>query len=134
MAEEITVIGVEQARADLQRWMKNLPGDIAREMATFASQLRTTLADRVPYVTGTLSGSAEIVPGEVDTIFGLMLGREVAYAGWIEFGGSRGRDLVPQGRYVYPVAHEGEPEFDRLVEGATQVSIDHYPWSTPPGT
>jgi hypothetical protein len=134
MAEQITVEGADQARADLLRWMKVLPADIASELAPFASQLRTTLAEAVPYITGTLSGSAEIVPGEVDAIFGLMLGREVVYAGWVEFGGSRGRDYVPLGRYVYPVAHEGEAEFDRRAEAATEQSIEHYPWSQPAGT
>ncbi len=32
------------------------------------------------------------------------MGAGVPYAGWIEYGGSRGRAYAAQGRYVYPTA------------------------------
>lgn len=39
----------------------------------------------------------------------------VPYAGWIEFGGSRGRPYVSRGRYLFPAAEaERGPIFNTL--------------------
>lgn len=128
MAEEVVLTGSAQAESDIAGWVSQLPDDIQKQVQTFGHTLVDILHGKQPYLTGTLAGSAELLPGEVDTFFGLSLGREVVYAGWIEFGGSRGREYVPEGRTVYPTAQEAEPQFDRLVEQATEVSINKYPW------
>lgn len=127
MAEIVEVIGAAQAEADIAKWASQLPAEVEQDISSFGHQLVGVLSSRQPYVSGTLAGSAELVPGEVDTFFGLALGREVVYAGWIEFGG-KGREYVPQGRTVYPTAVEAEGQFDRAVEQATTASIQKYPW------
>jgi hypothetical protein len=125
---EVEVTGAEQAGADIAQWASQLPADISDDLRGFGNELVSILSSKQPHISGTLAGSAELVPSEVDTFFGLALGREVVYAGWVEFGGARGRDYVPQGRTVYPTAIVAEGQYDRLVEKATQDSINRFPW------
>jgi hypothetical protein len=128
MADEVQVIGEAEATAAVAAWVDRLPADIEKSLSTFENQLRDRLSNAQPYISGTLAGSAEIEPPAVDALFGLVLGREVVYAGWVEFGGSRGRPYVAEGRTVYPTAQEGEQEFYAQVEKATGASIESYPW------
>jgi hypothetical protein len=130
MAEDIVaVVGVDQVTADIAKWVAQLPADIAHELsASFEHQLAEVLTSKQPVDTGTLAGSVELLPPAVDTFFGLALGREVVYAGWIEFGGTRGRPYVPEGRTVWPTVVDSEGQYNRLVEEATERSIDKYPW------
>jgi hypothetical protein len=128
MADELEVVGAEQAMADIAQGVVQLPADIGKDLTSFGNQLVQTLASEQPFLTGRLAGSAELLPPEQDTFFGIALGLGVEYAGWIEFGGTRGRDYVPLGRTVYPTALLVEGQFDRKVEEATQRSIDSFPW------
>jgi hypothetical protein len=136
MADEplITLMGAEEVTADIAKWMDRLPDDIRGELQSFAAQLAGILSGKQPVLTGALAGSVELLPPEVDSFFGLALGREIVYAGWIEFGGSRGRPYVPDGRTVWPTVLEAESQYDRLVEAATQHSIDKFPWHQEPGS
>lgn len=130
MPDTFRVIGADEAERDLNKWLAGLPKSVEKGLESFQQQLRGDLAGRVPFLTGTLSSSAAIKEGgeAPDTVFSLVLGEDVIYAGWIEFGGSRGRELVPQGRYVYPLALESEPHYQALAEKATTDAIETYPW------
>jgi hypothetical protein len=58
-------------------------------------------------------------------------GEGLVYAGWIEFGGSRGRPLVPEGRYL---VGPGEAAFDGYVRRLDQMLDDEvkgFPWPRP---
>lgn len=96
----------------LARIDRELPGigadtglDTARDVATRARQ-------NLPHRTGRLAGSVAVFP--------MSDGAEVRvgapYAGWIEYGGSRGRRFVPEGRYVGPAAEGAEHEWATRAE------------------
>ena len=136
MADQVQVIGAEQVAADTVAWQATVLPTVERASESLQASLQAQLAGAVPYLTGTLSSSASIShvsEGDPNFVFALQLGQDVPYARWIEFGGSRGRELVPEGRYVYPTAMSGEGRFDAIAEQATQQSIDQYHWSTPAG-
>lgn len=78
---------------ELPRAGKDALFDTARDVATVAR-------GNLPRRTGRLAGSVRVVP-ESD---GAVLTVEAVYAAWIEYGGSRGRRFVPEGRYVGPAA------------------------------
>jgi hypothetical protein len=59
------------------------------------------------------------------------LGDRVPYAGWIEFGGSRGRDFVPEGRYLWPTVLQQEDEFAAFAADVATDTARSYPWPTP---
>jgi len=109
-----------------------LAADIGRaadgQFARVASSVASTIAARVPRQSGRLAGSATAVPGSPAAVG---LGGGVPYAGWIEFGGTRGRPYVPDGRYVFPSAQDAEP---LLILAATAVANDQIKgmtWQTP---
>ena len=62
---------------------------------------------------------------------GFGLGEGVPYAGWIEFGGSRGRPFVAQGRYLYPLGMEAERQFAEVGDEAASTLVSRFPWSSP---
>jgi hypothetical protein len=130
MAEEV-VIDTSAAMTDLSTWIARLPDSITKELRPYAAQLQAILYSKQPFLTGRLAGSAEILPPTVDTFFSLSLGREVVYAGWIEFGGTRGREYVPDGRTLWPTIVETESQFEHYVERATNDSIVNFHWNEP---
>jgi len=56
------------------------------------------------------------------------------YAGWIEFGGTRGRDYVDEGRWLFPYADDATRDVVDAMEDATQREIDQTSWPTPTST
>lgn len=128
MADPVNVETEPSLGAEIERWMVALPRDLSQDAE--ASALVEAVRARVPVLTGTLAGSVtEVTDGEVQGGFGIGMGEDVIYAGWIEFGGSRGRDYVPQGRYVYPTLVQQESRAQSIFEQATAVSIERFGWA-----
>ena len=130
MGESVTVdvVGLPQAQADIDRWVKELPSDVSVDTRSFADSLRDQVSSEQPVLTGALAASAVIVPDPDG--FAIGLGEGLEYAGWIEFGGSRGRDLVPEGRTVYPTVYKRQGEYQNVLADAIQDSINRFHWST----
>ncbi len=52
----------------------------------------------------------------------------VPHAGWIEFGGTRGRPYAPIGRYLMPTALAAEPQAVAVASREAQKTIGGFPW------
>jgi phage gpG-like protein len=100
---------------------------VAKASGPFGDRMATTLAGKVPVLTGQLAGSASA--SSTDDGFELELGADVDHAGWIEFGGSRGRPYIAEGRYVYPTALEATDEFAELAAETATDSAARFSWS-----
>jgi hypothetical protein len=138
MAEDVEVLGIPQLQADLAKWVMSIPDAVDQRTNAIADAMVQQLAASVPYVEGTLAGSAQAIPASELSDpqgggFALALGQTDAqeYAGWIEFGGNRGRDLVPEGRYIYPTVVDYTSQFLAAVSEGVTDSINSYPWSQP---
>lgn len=85
---------------------------------------------RVPVDTGALRSSVATGKsgGHASGSAFLGMGEGLPYAGWIEYGGTRGRPYVEQGRYVYPAAQEVERVLGDAMGRATENEIRRYPW------
>ena len=130
MAAEVKFVGDEAAMADLRKWADQVAPAVAKASAPFAQRVAETAAGRVPHLTGQLASSIETT--EDETGVGIGYDGSVAYAGWIEFGGSHGRSYVPEGRYLYPTAQEAADEFATLAADAAADSASRFSWSTAP--
>lgn len=126
MAVEVSI--AHQATPDLLAWTASLDRDIPLLTRHVAESLRAQVAAAVPVLTGTLSRSATTTTE--DAGFGVGLGEDVPYAQWIEYGGSRGRDLIPEGRYLWPTMQAAESEITYTIEDALSTSIERFPWTT----
>jgi hypothetical protein len=128
----VELVGGAAAMADLRRWADQVAPAVARAAGPFAERVADTVRSRVPHLTGQLAGSVEAGdddeggPGSI-----VALGGGVPYAGWIEFGGSRGRPYVPEGRYLYPTALEARDEYATLAADTAADTVGRFPWSTP---
>jgi phage gpG-like protein len=132
MAQRPVDVEVRGVR-ELQRGMRRLAGNIDRgadeEFRTAAEQVATIVRGRVPRRTGTLAGSVEAEP--TDKGARVAMGAGVPYAGWIEFGGTRGRPYIASGRYLTPTALDAEPLLQRAGETAARKEIGRMRWPTP---
>jgi hypothetical protein len=128
--DAVTLVGGAEAAADLGRWAAQVGPIVERESPSFAADVADRVQGEVPVLTGTLASSVEVI--EVHDGAGIAMGDGVPYAGWIEFGGSRGRPFIAEGRYLYPTALEAEAEFGELAAEAADDSVRRFAWSTPP--
>ena len=125
----VKLIGQDEAARDLVRWGEQLGPLVERESRQLGDHVAGRVRGEVPVLTGTLAASVEVV--DVDDGWGVAIGEDLDYAGWIEFGGSRGRALVPEGRYLYPTALEAEDDYLRLAADIAEDSVGRFAWSTP---
>jgi hypothetical protein len=128
--EGVEFKGLAEANRDMARWAEQLGPAVIADAQSLANTVASQVQGQVPVLTGTLAASVETV--ELDEAgVGVSIGDDVPYAGWIEFGGSRGRDLVPEGRYLYPTALDAESEFQQLAADTADDTVRRFPWSTP---
>jgi len=126
---EVRVLGLDELATGLH----DLSGEIGREtprgLATAAGRMATTVRAKVPHDTGALAGS--VVSGvEGDHAF-LGMGEGLPYAGWIEYGGTRGRDYYPEGRFVYPTAVADQGSIEDAAIEQTKKTIGGHSWKSP---
>jgi len=128
----VEIVGGPQAMADLRRWADQVGPAVAKAAAPFAERVADTVRNRVPVLTGQLAGSVEAsTDDEAGPGVTVVMGDGVPYAGWIEFGGSRGRPYVPEGRYLYPSAAAATDEYAQVASDAATDTVGRFPWSTP---
>jgi hypothetical protein len=85
----------------------------------------------VPHLTGRLAGSV-FVAARKGKRQRAGIGRRIPpYAGWIEFGGTRGRPYIPEGRYLWPSARSEEGLYVDRAEQETVKTIRSFPWPNP---
>ena len=103
------------------------PERLGRVAAIAAGDVRTV----VPYRTGRLASTVKSALAKSQKKATVRIGARVPYAGWIEFGGTRGRPYVPDGRYLYPTALKAEPQAVAAVKKATDDEIRTMRWKNP---
>lgn len=128
-ATSVEFHGGDAAAADLRRWADQLAAEVNKASAPLAARVAGIVSGRVPHLSGQLAGSVE--SRLVDDGVELSMGDGLAYAGWIEFGGSRGRDYIAQGRYLYPSMLDAEDEYQQTAETTSADTVSRFAWSTP---
>lgn len=129
MSADVEIVGTAEAMADVRRWADELGPAVDKAAGPFADRVADTVRGRVPHLTGQLAGSVETTSGDDGVDVGM--GAGVPYAGWIEFGGSRGRAYVPEGRYLYPTALEARDDYFEVAADIAADTARRFPWSTP---
>jgi len=125
----VEFVGGSEAMADMRKWASELGPQVSKASEPFAHRVAGIIAGRVPHLSGQLAGSVEASSDDE----GVEVGYDgsVAYDGWIEFGGTRGRSYVPDGRYVWPSALEAQDEYEQVAAEAADDSARRFAWSTP---
>ncbi len=123
---EVQVKGGTELVTGSKRLVKQIDDDARRRFLSVADHAAGQVMGKVPRKTGRLASSVSIEPTDRSAL--LRMGQGVVYAGWIEFGGSRGRPFVKRGRYLYPTALESQPMAVQAAEYAANESIDGFSW------
>jgi len=124
---DVQVVGARDAFRDLERVVERIDRSAALEARKQADRLVSLVVPKVPRVSGRMAASVAVdeIPG------GATAGYDgsAPYAGWVEYGGSRGRPYVSGGRYLYPTVDERDVE--RALEAVADYEIARYSWSKP---
>jgi hypothetical protein len=129
---QVTVVGFDELAEGSTQLYADLVKRAEVDLAQVAGRRGAMVRTAVPHVTGRLADS---IAGHADPqIHGATLGiggPGVPYAGWIEFGGTRGRDYIPRGRYLYPIAFAAGSEVKREATISTTNEIKGFRWKKP---
>jgi phage gpG-like protein len=129
---DVTVSGTKEFAAGARTVTDHIQALALRNARYVATRRANYARSLVPQVTGRLAGSLTTTPTEEGS--NLVMGDAgTPYAGWIEFGGTRGRPYMPEGRYFYPVALEyaAQLEMSKRGESDTKNTIAGFTWQTP---
>jgi hypothetical protein len=134
--EGVTIIvrGVPEFIVGCEQLGINVKEAVDVAFRRIADQAAILVKPKVPVVTGRLQRS---VAANVDDQGGrpnVTMGGDLPYAGWVEYGGTRGRPYLPEGRYVYPTAHAARFKLQLAGELATEEQIRTMSWPTPTKT
>ena len=111
---------------ELNGAMRRFPEAVDRAMTPVEERAAQSVARRtrsaVPRRSGALASSVSSGGGEAS------MGDGLAYGGWIEYGGSRGRPYVPEGRYLGAAAQSAEEAFVADAARQTTATIGRFAW------
>jgi hypothetical protein len=124
------VRGLAELARGTRRLFDKIDEHADKAFLSTADQVATMIANKQPVLTGRLAASATSSGTDkgADVSLG---GPGVPYAGWIEFGGTRGRPYIPAGRSVYPTADESKSMFTQAGQRVVRDQIEVMTWPKP---
>jgi len=131
MADEgIRVSGVDELRRGTRELTGRIEAKANNTLEGTATYRGSMVQAAVPRVKGWLAASVNVAP--IENRFDVSIGDDrTPYAGWIEFGGTRGRPYMPEGRYLYPIAMAAQGSVKHEMERATKQTIRGFRWPQP---
>jgi hypothetical protein len=128
MAESVVeILGLQEAFADISKAVDRMKDSVGVVSTSVAEQAKGTTQEKVPVVTGTLRGSLNTVAVEGGRAVRYD-NSQAPYAGWLEFGGSHGREHYVQGRWLMPSMLALEDLYVNKAEQAATRTVENYPW------
>ena len=127
----VDVRGLPQLLAGSEELFDRIGETAGQRLGRVADQAAGDTRMNVPHRSGRLAASVSSRLAKSERKSSVRIGGRVPYAGWIEFGGTRGRPYIPGGRYLYPTALGAEP---RAVVACNQAATDEIRsmrWPTP---
>jgi hypothetical protein len=125
------VKGIPEFQRGCATLTDNIGETAGMRLGLVADQAAGDTRVKVPYLTGKLAGSIRSKLAKSERKATVRMGGRVPYAGWIEFGGTRGRAYVKQGRYLFPTAQAAGPRALRESERAANDEIRSMRWPRP---
>ena len=122
-AIDVTVYGIPELIRGSKELFRKIEDASVKTFGDVAEKRARLGRAAVPRVSGALAGS---VTSEGDEA---IFGGGLPYAGWVEFGGTRGRPYFPEGRYFLPATTANvEDELEREATRATIREVGKFLW------
>ena len=128
---EVKVLGLPELALGMDELAGRVDDTAPERLERVASIAAGGVRTIVPYRTGRLASTVKSALAKSQKKATVRIGARVPYAGWIEFGGTRGRPYVPEGRYLYPTALKASPLAVAAVKSATNDEIKGMRWKNP---
>lgn len=122
----VELVGLDKAGDDMNRWAEALGPAVDKAAASVTARAAAAVRGEVPKRSGRLASSVDVGVDNDGAFVGL--GAGVPYAGFVEFGGTRGRPYVAEGRYLWPTVKTFEDEYVTAASDAAADSVDRFPW------
>lgn len=114
---DFIVTNEKELLADLNEIERGVPDATKATALSESKKVAQATQSNVPIVSGSLAGTITAREYELGAQI-VMGGGSVTYAGWVEWGGYRGRPLVSEGRYLGPAFASRQ---DEIVEALDKV-------------
>jgi hypothetical protein len=124
----VQIEGADAAVADVADFAARLPRTLEPVTRTAAQRIASRARASAPVRSGRLAGSIDVGrdPQGATVTMG---GGGIPYARWIEYGGSRGRPYVAQGRYLGAAVATEETAVGQDIQNGLSDAIGRYPWT-----
>src|SRR5262245_14707093 len=129
MPASVRVIGEDAAFASMARNAERIQSGAETVARGTADRVLSSVAANVHVESGALRGSLTTLA--VERGHAVAYDGSAAYAGWIEFGGTRGRAYVTGGRWLFPMGTRAEGAFTSALVQDAKRQIASYPWPNP---
>lgn len=129
MSEAVRIVGEDAAYASLARNVEQIATGADAIAAQTADRVLSRVAGMVPVDSGDLRASLTTLV--VENGHAVAYDGSAVYAGWIEFGGTRGRAYVSGGRWLFPTGEKETGAFVAALNQDAQRQIASYPWPKP---
>jgi ribosomal protein L4 len=127
----VEVRGVDELVAALPRY-ENHVWTAAKAAARVAAEHTSDQTQaRLPRRSGRLAGSVRVAKRKGSRQRVSMGKARVPYAGFIEFGGIRGRPFMREGRYLFPASERSKDLFLRVATQETAKATRGFRWPRP---
>jgi Bacteriophage HK97-gp10, putative tail-component len=129
VTERVEIVGWDAAARDMNRYAAAVADAVDKAAVPLAGQAADRVRGAVPHHTGRLAGSVRVVT-DPDGV-AVTMGAGVPYAGWVEYGGTRGRAYDADGRYLWPTVEGFTDAYTTLAADTAERTAERFPWSQP---
>lgn len=126
----VEVYGLDEFARGARELTGHIEHGATDALGPVADLVATLVRGRVPHDRGRLA-STVAVRREGTRVAVQMGGGAAPYAGWIDYGGTRGRPYVDRGRYLHPAAESAESRAEQASEDAAKSEIRSMRWPRP---
>lgn len=120
----VEVHGLDELQRSLAAMSEGVEGEADRLAGRMADEGAQKGQGRVPHRTGGLAGSVATI--DHGTVHRAVIGQGISYGRWVEFGGSRGRPLVPGGRYFMPAMKAEADTYKREAKALAKREAERF--------
>jgi len=127
----VDVKGLSQLKAGTEVLTERIGETAGERLGRVADQAGGDVRAAVPRRTGRFAASVQSKLAKSEKRASVRVGGRLPYAGWLEFGGTRGRPYMPRGRWLYPIALDAEPQVVHAADRAAKDEIGRMRWPKP---
>jgi hypothetical protein len=127
----VTVVGYDELVRGSLRLFDDIEKRADKDLEQVAGRRASMVRAAVPRVTGRMAASVTAAPFASGALVGVG-DTSAPYSGWVEFGGTRGRPYVPEGRYLFPIALAAGHLVEHDMTRAAKDEIKGFRWPQPP--